>query len=445
MPFIPVTPAQRDDMLRTLGISSTEELFAEIPGALRFPALNLDPGLSETETLREIAELADLNAGADQYRWFLGAGAYDHFIPAAVGALASRGEFLTAYTPYQAEVSQGTLQVIFEYQSMIAELTGMDVVNAGHYDGASALAEAVLMAVRTAVKTTGSRRVLLPADLHPEYRQVLETYLAAAGALTETYTGSPAHAAEAGTADGLACLVAAYPGFFGLVPDLAGAAEAVHRRGGLFIVTADPLMLGLFKSPGAFGADIVTAEGQGLGNDLNYGGPFLGVMAVREALTRKLPGRIAGEAWDQKGRRGFVLTLAAREQHIRREKAVSNICSNQGLAALRSCVYLALMGKQGLRRAAELCWHKSHYAAKQIAALPGFSLAPGLFFKEFTVTLPGNAEEAAEGLYQKRIVPGLPLSRYFPERPKDLLVCVTEKNTRADIDELVHGLRNFYS
>jgi glycine dehydrogenase subunit 1 len=360
-----------------------------------------------------------------------------------VGALASRGEFLTAYTPYQAEVSQGTLQAIFEYQSMIAELTGMDAANAGHYDGASALAEAVLMAV----KTTGNRRVLLPGDLHPEYRQVLDTYLAPAGVLTETYAGVPAGspARAAGTEGGLACLVAAYPGFFGSIPDLTGAAEAVHQQGGLFIVTADPLMLGLFKSPGAFGADIVTAEGQGLGNDLNYGGPFLGVMAVTEALTRKLPGRIAGEAWDRQGRRGFVLTLAAREQHIRREKAVSNICSNQGLIALRACIYLSLMGKQGLRRAAELCWHKSHYAARQIAALPGCSLAPGLFFKEFTVTLPGNAEEAAERLYQKRIVPGLPLSRYFPERPNDLLVCVTEKNTRSDIDELVRALRSLYS
>jgi glycine dehydrogenase subunit 1 len=426
-------------MLKTLGVSSTDELFAEIPRGLRFPALDLAEGLSETETLREISNLADQNAGADQYRWFLGAGAYDHFIPAAVGALASRGEFLTAYTPYQAEVSQGTLQAIFEYQSMIAELTGMDVVNAGHYDGASALAEAVLMAL----KATGNRRVLLPEDVHPEYRQVLETYLDAAGASIETYAGPPARAA--GTEGGLACLAAAYPGFFGVIPDLAGAAEAVHRQGGLFIVTADPLMLGLFKSPGAFGADIVTAEGQSLGNELNYGGPFLGIMAVTEALTRKLPGRIVGEARDHAGRRGFVLTLAAREQHIRREKAVSNICSNQGLITLRSCIYLSLMGKQGLRRAAELCWHKSHYAARQIAALPGFSLAPGLFFKEFTVTLPGNAEEAAENLYQKNIVPGLPLSRYFPERTRDLLVCVTEKNTRSDIDGLVHELRSLYS
>jgi glycine dehydrogenase subunit 1 len=439
MPFIPVTPAQRDDMLKTLGISSTDELFAEIPQELRFPALDLPEGLSETETLREIADLAELNAGADQYRWFLGAGAYDHFIPAAVGALASRGEFLTAYTPYQAEVSQGTLQATFEYQSMIAELTGMDVVNAGHYDGASALAEAALMAL----KATGNRRVLLPGDLHPEYRQVLETYLDAAGAVIETYAGSPAQAA--GTEEGLACLVAAYPGFFGAIPDVTGAAEAIHRRGGLFIVAADPLMLGLFQSPGAFGADIVTAEGQSLGNELNYGGPFLGIMAVTEALTRKLPGRIVGEARDHAGRRGFVLTLAAREQHIRREKAVSNICSNQGLITLRSCIYLSLMGKQGLRRAAELCWHKSHYAARQIAALPGCSLAPGLFFKEFTVTLPGSAEEAAEGLYRQHIVPGLPLSRYFPERANDLLVCVTEKNTRADIDGLVHGLRSLYS
>jgi glycine dehydrogenase subunit 1 len=423
-------------MLDRLGVSSIKELFSDVPGDLLFPDLALDGGLSEYEVLREINALADSNADADRFRWFLGAGAYDHFIPAAVGALVSRGEFLTAYTPYQSEVSQGTLQSIFEYQSMIADLTGMEVVNAGHYDGATALAEAALLSLRNG---GGRRRILLPAGLHPEYRAVLDTYLAAFEPLTEVYTGDPAEAASLGGEDP-ACLVAAYPDFFGRVPDLSGAAEAVHARGGLFIVQADPIMLGLFKSPGEYGADMVTAEGQSLGNDLNYGGPFLGIMAASTALMRKIPGRIVGEAWDHQGRRGFVLTLAAREQHIRREKATSNICSNQGLAALRACVYLALLGKGGLREAAELCWHKSHYAAERLAALPGCSLAPGLFFKEFTLTLPKNAEETVERLYQRNIVPGLPLSRYFPDRPKDLLVCVTEKNSRQDIDELVRAL-----
>jgi glycine dehydrogenase subunit 1 len=321
---------------------------------------------------------------------------------------------------------------------MIAELTGMDVVNAGHYDGATALAEAVLMALRN---TEGRRRVLLPASLHPEYRAVLDTYLRAFDPAVETYSGPPAAAASG---EDLACLVAAYPDFFGAIPDLEGAAGAVHAQGGLFIVHADPLMLGLLKSPGQAGADVVTAEGQSLGNDLNYGGPFLGIMAVTAALTRRIPGRIAGEARDGQGRRGFLLTLAAREQHIRREKAVSNICSNQGLVMLRSCIYLSLMGKWGLRRAAELCWHKSHYAAERIAALRGFSLPEAPFFKEFTVTLPGRAEALAEKLYQQGIVPGLPLSRYFPDRERELLVCVTEKNSRRDIDELVTALEDSY-
>ncbi|MDR3341656.1 MAG: aminomethyl-transferring glycine dehydrogenase subunit GcvPA [Treponema sp.] len=437
MPYIPVTDSQRDAMFRVVGITSIEELFKEIPEDLRFPDLDLEAGLSELEVMRELSALADANTHADRVRWFLGGGAYDHVIPAAVGALASIPEFVTAYTPYQSEVSQGTLQSIFEYQSMIAELTGMEVVNAGHYDGATALAEGVLMALKN---SEGRNRVILPAGIHPEYRAVLDTYLAAYNPVIETYTGTPATAAKAVSGTDLACLVAGYPDFFGLVPDLTGAAEGVHEKGGLFIVHADPIMLGLFKSPGEWGADIVTAEGQSLGNDLNYGGPFLGIMAVTNALMRRIPGRIVGEARDHEERRGYVLTLAAREQHIRREKAVSNICSNQGLAMLRACIYLTLMGKQGLRKTAELCWHKSHYAAGRIAALPGFSVANGTFFKEFLVTLPKNAESIAEKLYHKNLVPGLPLSRYFPDRKNELLVCVTETNSRKDIDELVAAL-----
>lgn len=441
VPYIPVTEAQRKEMLERIGVPSLETLFSEIPGDLRFPALELDQGLSELEVMAELDALAKANAVADDYRWFLGAGAYDHFIPAAVGALASRGEFLTAYTPYQSEVSQGTLQAIFEYQSMIAGLTGMEVVNAGHYDGATALAEGILLALRN---PEGRRRVLLPAGLHPEYREVLDTYLSPFEARIETYSGDPAGTGAVALGDDPACLVAAYPDFFGRIPSLEGAARAVHDRGGLFIVHADPIMLGLLRSPGSYAADVVTAEGQSLGNDLNYGGPFLGIMAVSAALTRRIPGRIVGEARDSQGRRGFVLTLAAREQHIRREKALSNICSNQGLCALRACIYLALLGKQGLRNVAELCWHKSHYAAGLFSSLPGFSLGPGPFFKEFTLTLPGNAEAAAEKLREQKIVAGLPLSRYFPEREKDLLVCVTEKNSREDIETLVKNLKELY-
>ena len=459
MPYIPVTETQRNEMLRTLGITSIEELFHEIPRARRFPPLNLDGGLSESEVLREAASLAERNLHAGKARWFLGAGCYRHFIPSAVGALASRGEFLTAYTPYQAEVSQGTLQAIFEYQSMIAALFDMEVVNAGHYDGAAALAEAVIIAL----KEKESRRVLLPEGLHPEYRETLESYLAPYGPRLETYTGDPAAALSSGASGGgapagsgrsdIACLVAAYPDFFGTIPRLAGAAEAVHNAGGLFIVHADPVMAGLFKSPGEYGADIVTAEGQGLGNDMNYGGPLLGIMAVTRALMRKIPGRIAGEAHDAQGRRGFVLTLSAREQHIRRERAVSNICSNQGLAMLRSCVYLALMGRQGLRETAELCWRLSHHAAAAVAALPGFAAAKeaggpeGAFWREFTVTLPEkgpDAETAYRTLLDKGIVPGLPLSRYFPQRRRELLLCVTETNSPADIEALASALKELY-
>ncbi len=441
MPYVPATDGQREEMLRKLGIASAAELFEDLPERLRYPDIAMEEGRSESEVLRELASLASENANADDWRWFLGAGAYDHFIPAAVPAIASRGEFLTAYTPYQPEVSQGTLQAVFEYQSMIAALTGMDAVNASHYDGATALAEAVLMALRGG----GERKlVLLPAGLHPEYRAVLDTYLSAFDVRIETYAARPAEAAaEVGrnSPGALAALVACYPDFFGAVPDLSGAADAVHEAGGLFIVAADPIMLGLFKSPGAWGADIATAEGQSLGNDLAYGGPYLGIMATTNELVRRLPGRVVGEAKDAEGRRGFALTLVAREQHIRREKAVSNICSNQGLAALRACVYLALMGKSGLKRAAELCWHRSRYAASRIAALPGFSVQDGLFFKEFVVRTPIDAEILAERLHERRIVPGLPLSRYFPERRNELLICVTEMNSRADIDDLTESLR----
>jgi glycine dehydrogenase subunit 1 len=433
-------------MLAAAGYASIEELFAEIPGELRFPSLALEEGLSELEVMREIGDLAERNGDTAKYRWFLGAGAYDHFIPAAVGALASRGEFLTAYTPYQSEVSQGTLQAIFEYQSMIAELMGMDVANAGHYDGATALAEAVLMALRNRPE---AHSVLLPRGLHPEYREVLETYLSALKPPIETYEGRAAEAAAG--AESPACLVASYPDFFGTIPDLTGAAEAIHRRGGMLIIQADPIMLGLFKSPGELGADIAVAEGQSLGNDLNFGGPGLGIMAVRTELMRCIPGRIVGEARDGRGRRGFVLTLSAREQHIRREKAVSNICSNQGLAMLRSCIYLALMGKEGLREAAELCWHRAHYAAARLAALPGCSVADASFFKEFVLVLPGgtgrpyrSAEEIGGILGKWGIVPGLPLSRYYPERKGELLVCITEKNTKQDIDELAEALGEIF-
>jgi glycine dehydrogenase subunit 1 len=433
-------------MLSTLGIKSIDELFRDVPKALRYPDIKLDTGKSEMEVLQKISAMAGRNANADTHKWFLGGGAYNHYVPSIISAIASRGEFLTAYTPYQPEVAQGTLQAIFEYQSLITSLTGMDVSNAGHYDGATALAEAVIMALKNG-EGQGKNRVLIPATLHPEYIEVLKTYLAPRGAVIETYSqdaifSSPSGGGWVGAADkDLACLVASYPDFLGEIPNLEGIADAVHAAGALFIVHADPIMLGIFKSPGEFGADIVTAEGQALGNDLNFGGPYLGVMAVKEALMRKMPGRIVGEAHDDKGRRGFVLTLAAREQHIRREKAVSNICSNEGLAMLRAAIYLSLMGPEGMKRVAELCWNNAHYLYEKITTEGTDNTEKKLFFKEFVVKLPCDAEVVYKKMFEKGIVAGLPLGRYYPDRKNELLVCVTEKNTKAEMDEYAAVLK----
>jgi glycine dehydrogenase subunit 1 len=335
-------------------------------------------------------------------------------------------------------VSQGTLQAIFEYQSMAAELFGVDTVNASHYDGATALAEAVIMALNHG--GSSRPRVMLPAALHPEYKEVLKTYLAAFSAELEEYADEPAAAAKRADAR-TACLVASYPDFEGRVHDLSGVAEPVHAAGAVFVVNADPVMLGLLKSPGSMGADIVTAEGQALGNAMNYGGPFLGMMGASQKLVRKMPGRIVGQAADHDGRRGFVLTLSAREQHIRREKAVSNICSNQGLAMLQATIYLEALGKGGLKAVAELCWNKAHYAARAIAAVPGYAVADGTFFKEFVVRTPVPAGEIVDKLERRGVVPGLALSRYYPARTHELLVCVTEMNTEAQIGLLAQSLK----
>jgi len=442
MTYAPATEADRAAMLERVGAKSVEELFADLPAAARFPELDLPPPLSELEAMQEIEAMAGRNACASTSAWFLGAGAYYHFIPAVVPAIASRGEFLTAYTPYQPEVSQGTLQAIYEYQSMAAALLGVEVVNASHYDGATALAEAVLMA-RSAAGPAGTGvardRLVLSADLHPEYKDVIRTYLTAFPVRVDEVAGPPEAVALAADASTF-CVAVPYPGFSGALGDIESAARSAHGAGALLAVQADPMMCGLLKSPGELGADIVAAEGQCLGNPMSFGGPFLGMLGTSERLVRRLPGRLAGEARDERGRRGFVLTLTAREQHIRREKAVSNICSNQGLAMLRSCVYLAAMGPAGLKEAARLCWDKAHYAASRIASLPGFAVAPGEFFKEFTVLTPVSAEGLARKLSRRGVVPGLPLSRYYPERDHELLVCVTEMCTRVQIDLLAESL-----
>lgn len=433
MPFIANSDSDRKAMLARVGVGSLDELFADIPAAHRFPKLDLPEPLSEMEVVREVESMAALNLRASSSAWFLGAGCYWRFTPAVVGAIASRGEFLTAYTPYQPEVSQGTLQAIFEYQSMAARLMGMEVVNASHYDGATALAEAVLLSGNH----TGRREVVLPAALHPEYRQVIESYCAAFGYSFVEFDGDPKTAKPG---DSTACVVVQLPDFEGRIWDLTGLADAAHAAGALLVVHVDPVYAALFKCPGELGADLATAEGQSLGNAMNFGGPFLGMMGATNKLVRKMPGRIVGEAKDAEGRRGFVLTLSAREQHIRREKAVSNICSNQGLSMLQACVHMAAMGKAGLRAVAELSWHKAHYAASLVAKAPGFSLMPGEFFCEFVVRTPRPAAEIVERLESRGVVPGLALSRYYPERTHELLVCVTEMCTKAQIELLASSL-----
>ncbi len=454
MPYIAATDADRAAMLGRIGVGSVDELFSDIPASARFPELDLPPPLSEMEAMREIEALAAKNLSASSSAWFLGAGAYYHFIPAVVPALASRGEFLSAYTPYQPEVSQGTLQAIFEYQSMAASLLGSDVVNASHYDGATALAESVLMAHNAAGGAASSasarNKVILCADLHPEYKDVIRSYLRSYAVRIEESALSPEQAAALAD-DSTFCVVAPYPGFSGAIGDIGAAARTAHSAGALLVVHADPIMCGLLKSPGELGADIVAAEGQSLGNPMSFGGPFLGMMGAKASLVRKMPGRLVGEAKDASGRRGFVLTLTAREQHIRREKAVSNICSNQGLAMLQACIYMAAMGRSGLRAVAELCWNKAHYAAGLIAKLPGFAIgaaagAPGAsapdapFFKEFVVRTPVPAEALAARLSRRGVVPGLPLSRYYPKRDHELLVCVTEMCTKGQIELLAKSL-----
>ena len=435
MSFIANTDEEQTEMLKAIGVSSVKELFSDIPEHLRIKGLNLPEGISESEALDELDLLAEHNVQTRKMDWFLGAGAYYGYIPAVVPALASRGEFLTAYTPYEPEVSQGTLQAIFEYQSMMAKLLGVPVVNASHYDGATALAEAVLMAWKA---REGRNRIFLPANLHPDYNQVIATYCTAFDIEFVRYEGSPENVSMD---DKTAALVIAYPDFSGELYSVRKAAEQAHNMGALCVVHADPLMCAILKSPGEQGADIVTAEGQALGNPLHFGGPYLGIMGTTEALMRRMPGRIVGETKDKNGKRGFVLTLSTREQHIRREKAVSNICSNQGLSMLQTCIYLATLGRQGLREVAKMSYDKAHYAADLIGKIAGYRVRNARFFREFLIETPKPAAQVVEMLNRKGIMPGLALSRYYPDRTHELLICVTEMNRREQIDRLVAALK----
>jgi glycine dehydrogenase subunit 1 len=443
MRYIPITQADKAAMLRDIGVNSTEELFAaNIPADVRLTRpLNLPPAITEMEILSHVRELTKDNANLQDYSCFLGAGAYDHYIPSAVDTFLSRGEFLTAYTPYQPEISQGVLQVIYEYQSMVCELTGMDLSNASMYDGGSAMAEAAGMVVAQ----TGRKKVIVASSVHPNYRRVVKTYMHGIG--VEVIEAPLDHCEldlnklEALITEQIAGVIIQQPNFLGHVEQVKAIEALTHKVGALYVVAADPISLALLEAPGKYGADIVVAEGQSLGNAPSFGGPYLGVMATRDKFSRRIPGRIVGATLDTRGQRAFVLTLQAREQHIRREKATSNICSNEALNALAATVYLTLVGKEGLREVANLCVQKAHYAAAQIAKLPGYKIAcKSAFFKEFTVNCPQPADQINRKLLEKKILGGFPSSVDYPHLTNAMTIAVTEKRTKAEIDALVAAL-----
>jgi glycine dehydrogenase subunit 1 len=442
MRYIGNTPRQQQEMLRTIGVESVEDLLTRIPPKARLARpLNLPPALPEAELVREMRRLALENAHADDFICFLGGGAYDHYIPSVITHLISRGEFFTAYTPYQPEASQGTLRTIYEYQTMIAELTGMDIANASIYDGGSSLAEAALMAH----SITDRPELVVSRAVHPLYRQVMATYCEGPRLpIRELPAGDGStdlDALKKAVSGKTAAVMLQSPNFFGCLEELAEAAEIAHAAGALLVAVVDPVSLGLLAPPGAAGADIVVGEGQGLGIPLSYGGPNLGVFATRKELVRRMPGRLVGATVDLDGQRGFVLTLQTREQHIRREKATSNICTNVALCALMATIYLALIGKRGLRKVGELSLAKAHYCAEALTKLPGVNLrfsAP--FFKEFVLQLPISPERVVRRLLREKILAGVPLKPFDRSLKDCLLVAVTEKRTREEIDAYAGAL-----
>ena len=430
--YIPNTAAEQDDLLAAVGLSSIDELFSDIPDDYRNPELRLPDPMSELEIQRELSGMAGRNRSLASGPSFLGAGSYYHFIPSIVKAVMTRGEFLTAYTPYQPEVSQGTLQVIFEFQTMISTLYGMEVANAGMYDGATSLAEAVLMACRV----TRRQHIIVSDTVGPAYRQVIATYCQAQGIAIDVV---PTEEISGSITEATAGVVAQYPNFYGGLDDLAALAATAHDDGALLVVSADPLAMGMLKPPGEFGADIVTGEGQPIGIPPSFGGPYLGLFSCKQQYIRQMPSRLVGRTTDTQGRTGYVLTLQTREQHIRRERATSNICTNEALYALASTIYLAAMGRHGLRQVAELCYHKAHYAASAIGNLDGYSLPQtGQFFQEFVVSCPEAPAKINRKLMERNILGGLDVSDRFEN---GMLLCVTEMNSREDIEQLVDALR----
>jgi glycine dehydrogenase subunit 1 len=444
MTFNPHTDGDRAAMLEATGVKAVEEFFTPVPPRVRFPDLDLPPVLTELEATDHLAAFAARNDAPPAQDVYLGAGSYRHFIPATVGQILARGEFYTAYTPYQPEVSQGTLQVIYEFQSLVAALTGMDVANASMYDGATALAEGALMTVSSA---RGRRRIVISPTVHPAYREVLRTYLEGLDLdLVEiplTASGFMATPDDIAPylSDDLACVVVQYPNFFGGIEEIAAMADLAHARGGALVVSTYPVPLALLQPPGELSADVVAAEGQELGIPQGYGGPYVGLLASRQSYVRQMPGRLAGMTTDTDGKRGFVLTLQTREQHIRREKATSNICTNQGLMATAATVYMATLGPEGFREVARRSYQNAHYLAERVSDVPGYSLATaGAFFHEFVVATPGPARDVLAALLEQGIQGGLDLSKLDPMLDGYLLMCATETNTKQGIDRLVDAL-----
>ena len=443
--YIPHTQDETEAMLKGIGVKTIEDLFLDIPEKFRFPELDLPERLTEIEAKTQATGLSLANETTQDLICFLGAGAYNHYSPAVVDSLIQRGEFLTAYTPYQPEVSQGTLQSIFEYQSLISALTGMDVSNASHYDGATATAEAAVLAYH---HFRGKRKkVLVSPSVHPHYRETLMTYMSGIEGmiidgpdyLTNPFSG-PSDLESFLDLD-TAIVIVQYPDFFGRIMDFKTLSNAVHAVGAIMTVAVNPISLGLLKPPGEFGADIVVGEGQSLGIPLSFGGPYLGIFATKEAFMRKLAGRLVGETVDGKNNRGYVLTLTAREQHIRREKSTSNICTNQALMALASTIYLSVLGKSGLEQVAKLCYHKAHDAAQKISRIPGYKMVyKDLFFNEFTIECPMPVDTINTHLLDHDILGGYDLSIDYPSLQNHMLIAVTEMNTKEDIDSLVDVL-----
>ena len=446
MTYIPISPNERDAMLKEVGVKSLDDLFEAVPKKHRFPELDLPSALTEMEAASLLGEMANTNENVhDHLVSFLGAGAYNHYIPSVVDHILRRGEFYTAYTPYQPEISQGTLQAIFEYQSLMTQLTGMEVSNASHYDGATAAAEAVNLAY---AQYRGKRRkIVLSPSLHPQYREVIRTYtqgldLEKAGDGESADLEAGPEALTTLVDNNTMLVIVQYPDFFGRIHDFTKLIEDAHAKGALVCIVANPTALVMLKTPAEMGADIVVGEAQPLGIPLWFGGPYLGYFTTKKSFVHKMAGRLIGETVDNRGQRSYVLTLTAREQHIKRERATSNICSNQGLLALASAVYMSTLGKTGLQQVANLCYQKAHYAASELSKIDGFGLCfTDPFFHEFALCCPKPASEVNEYLLDHGILGGYDLGQDYPSLANHLLVAVTEMNSKQEIDTLVEVLQ----